>query len=393
MWGEKVGSFMRFNRIFWLMLPLVLSSCGGGGKTSGSSGPSFSTSSETGKSPSESSSDKTSSSSSGSSDKTSSSSSDSSEKTSSSGSESSGEMSHTYSPLWSYDDEHHWHACLDEGYEDLRIDEAVHVLYTKEEIQPTFEEEGRIVKACHICDYTKTETLPVKEHNYSDEYICLDEERHYQYCIDPGYYDLKKIEPHEFTHEVVSPTFEETGYTKHTCTKCGYEYCDNETARLEHHYGNWSYDDYYHYGQCLDEGYEYLTISGPHDIVEEIIEPTFENQGYTHRYCAAGCGYDVRYNYRNALKDNVSLLADGELNKNGSGEIIVDAETVPFWYTTKDRDFLARLPKPPAWLIYHLYFFPSLSATVFGYITLPLIFTVPLNSGIIKRSPSLRMTS
>lgn len=282
--AEKVGSFMRFNRIFWLMLPLVLSSCGGGSESSGGWGPSFSTSSETGKSSSESSS----------------------EKASSSSSESSGEMSHTYSPLWSYDEEHHWHACVDEGYEHLRIDEAVHVLYTKEEIQPTFEQEGKIVQACHICDYIKTETLPVKEHTYEDYYIYLDEEHHFQYCMDPGYYDLRKIEPHEFTHEVVAPTYEEEGYTKHTCEKCGYEYRDNETARLEHHYGNWYYDEYYHYGQCLDEGYEYLSISEPHDIVEEVIEPTFEDQGYTHRYCATGCGYEVFYKYTDPKPHNYS---------------------------------------------------------------------------------------
>lgn len=41
--------------------------------------------------------------------------------------------------------------------------------------------------------------------------------------------------------------------------------------------------------------------------------------------------YDVRYNYRNALKNN-SLLADGELNEDGSGEIVVNAETGAFWY-------------------------------------------------------------
>ena len=41
---------------------------------------------------------------------------------------------------------------------------------------------------------------------------------------------------------------------------------------------------------------------------------------------------DVRYNYRNALKGDSALAADGVLNKDGSGEIIVNAETGAFWY-------------------------------------------------------------
>ena len=80
--------------------------------------------------------------------------------------------------------------------------------------------------------------------------------------------------------------------------------------------------DNFHYGSKdvnanLTVGF--LHFSGTVISVQEM------NKNYT-------TDYDVRYNYRNALKDNVSLLADGELNKNGSGEIIVDAETVPFWY-------------------------------------------------------------
>lgn len=80
--------------------------------------------------------------------------------------------------------------------------------------------------------------------------------------------------------------------------------------------------DNFHYGSKdvnanLTVGF--LHFSGTVISVQEM------NKNYTTEY-------DVRYNYRNALKDNASLLADGELNKNGSGEIIVDAETGAFWY-------------------------------------------------------------
>ncbi len=41
---------------------------------------------------------------------------------------------------------------------------------------------------------------------------------------------------------------------------------------------------------------------------------------------------DVRYNYRNALKGDSALAADGVLNINGSGEIIVNKNTGESWY-------------------------------------------------------------
>lgn len=80
--------------------------------------------------------------------------------------------------------------------------------------------------------------------------------------------------------------------------------------------------DNFHYGS--KDVNANLTVGFLH-FSEKVISVQEMNKNYTTEY-------DVRYNYRNALKDNVSLLADGELNKNGSGEIIVDAETVPFWY-------------------------------------------------------------
>ena len=38
---------------------------------------------------------------------------------------------------------------------------------------------------------------------------------------------------HEFLEEVVSPTYDNEGYTLHTCTKCGYSYKDNYTPALK----------------------------------------------------------------------------------------------------------------------------------------------------------------
>ena len=45
------------------------------------------------------------------------------------------------------------------------------------------------------------------------------------------YFDIECA--HEFLEEVVSPTYDNEGYTLHTCTKCGYSYKDNYTPALK----------------------------------------------------------------------------------------------------------------------------------------------------------------
>ena len=43
---------------------------------------------------------------------------------------------------------------------------------------------------------------------------------------------------HDYKEEIVAPTCTEEGYTKHTCTRCGDSYTDNETEALGHAYEN-----------------------------------------------------------------------------------------------------------------------------------------------------------
>ena len=45
------------------------------------------------------------------------------------------------------------------------------------------------------------------------------------------YFDIECA--HEFLEEVVNPTYDNEGYTLHTCTKCGYSYKDNYTPALK----------------------------------------------------------------------------------------------------------------------------------------------------------------
>lgn len=56
-------------------------------------------------------------------------------------------LEHTYENAWSYDNHHHWHRCLDEGYESLFIDKEEHHL-----LDETVG--GVTTYSCEECDYS-----------------------------------------------------------------------------------------------------------------------------------------------------------------------------------------------------------------------------------------------
>ena len=62
-------------------------------------------------------------------------------------------LTHNYATTWSNDNEKHWHACTDAGYEDLKIDEANHA-FTSEVTEPTYEEKGYTTYTCSVCSYS-----------------------------------------------------------------------------------------------------------------------------------------------------------------------------------------------------------------------------------------------
>ncbi len=66
---------------------------------------------------------------------------------------------HHFSSEWDYDENYHFHKCIDEGFEDLRKDEEKHV-FTEHITLPTYDSYGFITHECTVCDYS-----------YIDEYI------------------------------------------------------------------------------------------------------------------------------------------------------------------------------------------------------------------------------
>ena len=117
---------------------------------------------------------------------------------------------HSYSTAWEHDDTHHWHNCIDAGYEDLKSDYEEHNLVETERLEPTYDLAGHIKYTCEICGYYYYEELPRKEHTYNDVWSS-DDYTHWHACLDEGYEDLKGDEA---SHNVDSYGICECGYSE-----------------------------------------------------------------------------------------------------------------------------------------------------------------------------------
>ena len=97
-----------------------------------------------------------------------------------------------------------------------------------------------------------------------------------------------------FTDEVVDPTCTEKGYTKHTCSDCGYSYNDTEVDALDHAWGEWTHvegtegADAQHTRVCANDATHVETEAC--SFTDEVVDPTCTEKGYTKHTCG-GCGY------------------------------------------------------------------------------------------------------
>ena len=117
---------------------------------------------------------------------------------------------HSYSTTWDYNETHHWHNCIDAGYEDLKGDYAEHNLVETERLEPTYDLKGHVKYTCEECGYYYYEELPIKEHTYSDIWSS-DNYTHWHACIDEGYESLKGDEA---SHDVTGDGVCECGYSE-----------------------------------------------------------------------------------------------------------------------------------------------------------------------------------
>ena len=156
----------------------------------------------------------------------------------------SGQTTHTYSDEWSHDENYHWHACTDSGYEFLKSEKATHS-FTSKLVSPTFEEEGYTLYTCQVCGYSfKGDITNKLIHQYSNAFE-YDENYHWRTCTDSGYENLKiDNNIHTFKETTFLPTYDKEGYTLYQCTVCAYSYKDHFVSALSHTYSTvWSHDE------------------------------------------------------------------------------------------------------------------------------------------------------
>ena len=225
-------------------------------------------------------------------------------------------LQHKYSSNWSYDENGHWHACTDSGYEFMKKDEESHDFKTSS-VSATYEHGGYTTYTCKKCGYSyqgdQTDPIP---HQYSSEWS-HDEHSHWHGCTDSGYEDLKSSESsHNFEENVVTATYEHGGYIEHTCHDCGYSYFDNETDPLPHHYASaWSSNQNGHFHLCTDDGYEELTSNPiPHEF-ESVVTPATHDQGGSTFFTCKVCGYSYTGDYTNQIPYSITW-------KNWDGEVL-----------------------------------------------------------------------
>ena len=217
-------------------------------------------------------------------------------------------IEHHYETGWTYNDHTHWHACTDEGYSNLKGDEAAHDFDNGVVTHATYESAGYITYTCQTCGYSYQEQGEAqKTHNYSTEWsIDSVKGTHYHACTDEGYETLRADEgAHTYSEVVVPSTYTDKGSITYTCTVCGHSYSE-ETEVLTHNYSSsWSYSSTHHWHGCTDVGYDttsgdesrYATEPGlfkdyeAHDCVVEVHPATYEQAGYTSHTCACGYSY------------------------------------------------------------------------------------------------------
>lgn len=158
------------------------------------------------------------------------------------------------------------------------------------------------------CAQNSTPTEPT--HHFSNEWSS-DETYHWHACTDEGCTEVSDKETHNFTTNVVEPTYATKGYTHHECTVCHYSFNDNYIDELVHHYSStYSHDETHHWKACTDEGYENeKTDYGEHSFDTTVVDPTYTTKGYTHHECSV-CHYSYNDTYVDELVHHYSSTYD-----------------------------------------------------------------------------------
>ncbi len=194
---------------------------------------------------------------------------------------------------WIYDDDAHYHLCLDEGYENLKADYEYHT-YGKWIVNrnPTESEKGKEYRMCSICGYKEWNDIGFVSHHHTFSSSLSHDDTHHWYQATCNHDVVSDYYKHEYHEEIIeSPTYEKEGTIQYTCKECGYSYINNPPVLVHSYSIYWSYNTEAHYHSCIDEGYEALSADyGKHTFNEMIID-NGDNSKRIFLYCTV-CGYN-----------------------------------------------------------------------------------------------------
>ena len=128
-------------------------------------------------------------------------------------------LEHSYSDVLTHNGgDTHWYACTDDGYTNLKKDEAAHTLVAGAVTPATYESAEYTEYTC-ACGYTmQVQTAERLTHSYESVWS-YDATSHWHACTDEGYSALKADESlHHLSESNFNPS---TGYATYRCD-CGY---------------------------------------------------------------------------------------------------------------------------------------------------------------------------
>ena len=171
-------------------------------------------------------------------------------------------------------------------------------------VTPALESRGIKTYTCKTCGETRIEELPALEYDWDDGVIttpptCTETGIKTYTCRNTGQTRTEELPmlPHAMIDEVIEPTYEAGGYTRHYCSVCGYELEHTDpTEPLEHVH---SYESVQIAPTCTEDGYsasvctecgsetdrEVLASTG-HDYIMTVVEPTETEDGYIEFNCS-----------------------------------------------------------------------------------------------------------
>ena len=198
-------------------------------------------------------------------------------------------LEHTFTDWYPDGDENHKRDCMDDRCDKF---ETLPHKWDDGEItkEPTCKEAGVKIYTCQTCMHTKTEDLPILDHEFGEWTPNNDGKTHSRFCS----CGEAENEDHNFDDGEVTkaPTHEAVGEKKYTCSDCGYSYTEEIPVITEHEWSEWVINK-------LDEANTHIRFcfcgesqDAPHNFDDGVVttEATHTSKGVKTFTCD-DCGY------------------------------------------------------------------------------------------------------